>query len=58
MLASVTPSIIVVFEASHPKKDGRMDLVLSGKISIRNVIVTRNKWPLIFRNRLRKNSMR
>ena len=32
-----------VFEASHPKKDGRMDSALNGKISIRNVIGIRNK---------------
>ena len=58
MLASVTPSILAVFETSHPKKDGRVDSALSGKMSIRNVIGTRNKWQIIFRNRLRKTSKR
>jgi hypothetical protein len=58
VLASVTPSILVVFEASHPKKDGRMDSALSGKMSIRNMIGTRNKWQLIFKKRLRKTFKR
>ena len=53
MLALVTPSILAMFEASHPKKDGRMDLALNGKMSIRNVIGTRNKWQIIFRKGLR-----
>jgi hypothetical protein len=56
VLASVTPSILAVFEASHPKKDGRMDSALNGQMSIRNVIGTRNKWQIIFRKRLRKTS--
>ena len=58
MLASVTPSILAVFEASHPKKDGRMDSALNGQMSIRNVISTRIKWQIIFRKRLRKTSNR
>jgi len=58
VLASVTPSILAVFEASHPKKDGRMDSALSGKMSIRNMIGTRDKWQLISRKRLRKTSKR
>ena len=58
MLASVTPSILAVFETSHPKKDGRMDSALSGKMSIRNVIGTRNKWQIIFRKSLRERSKR
>jgi len=45
-----------MFEASHPKKDGRMDSALIGKMSIRNVISIRNKWQVIFRKRLRKTS--
>jgi len=43
VLALVTPSILAMFEASHPKKDGRMDSALNGKMSIRYVIGTRNK---------------
>jgi len=58
VLASVTPSILAVFEASHPKKDGRMDPSLNGKMSIRNVISTRNKWQIIFGKRLRKTYKR
>jgi hypothetical protein len=58
VLASITPSILAVSEASHPKKDGRMNSALSGKMSTRNVIGTRNKWQLIFRKRLRKTSKR
>jgi hypothetical protein len=58
VLASVTPSILAVFKASDPKKDRRMDSALSGKMSIRNVIGTRNKWQLIFWKRQRKTFMR
>ena len=57
-MASVTPSILAVFEASHPKEDGRMDSALNGEMSIRNVIGTMNKWQIIFRKRLRKISKR
>jgi len=34
----------------------RMDSALNGKMSIRNVIDTRNKWQINFRKRLRKTS--
>ena len=54
----VTPTILAVFEASHPKKDGKMDSALSGQMSIRNVIGTRNKCQIIFRKSLRERSKR
>jgi hypothetical protein len=49
---------MVVFEASHQKKDGKKDSDRSGRVSTRNVIDTRKKWKVILRRRQIKTSKR
>ena len=55
LLVWVTSSILVVYEASHPKKHRNKDSVKSGQVCTRNVIDTRKQWWIIIR-RLSKTS--
>jgi hypothetical protein len=58
LLLWVTQSILVVYEASHQKKDGKKDSDQSGKQCIGNGIATRQKCLIILRRRLREKSKR
>jgi hypothetical protein len=58
LLLWVTQSILVVYEASHQKKDGKKASDQSGKQCIGNEIATRQKCLIILRRRLREKSKR
>jgi hypothetical protein len=58
LLLWVTQSIPVVYEVSHPRKDGKKDSDQSGKECIENAIATRKNCLIFLRRRLRKKSNR
>jgi hypothetical protein len=56
ILVSVTLSILVVYEVSRLRKDGRKDLDHSGKVCTRNMIDTKTSCRIILSRRQRKCS--
>jgi len=56
LLLWVTQNILVMYEASHPKKDGKKDLEWCGKECRGNTIATRKICLIILMRRLRKKS--
>jgi hypothetical protein len=55
-MVSATLSILVMYEASRLRKNGRKDLDHNGNVGTRNVIDTKKRWQIILRRRLRKSS--